>query len=219
MHGLGKQFEQQGGLEWGHGSFRQPLREIAAIDKLEREERTLRIFTDRVDRDDVGMPQLRDRTGLEQEPVDLAGRREPGPGDRLDRHDPAQPVVAGQVNDPHSTSTNLAEDFVTGENRQRIAIGCDCAVRRLAQAHQPIELLSLCDPFADLLHECRLIVAHRFRRGIVTAQVGRLPAHQAFENHVLPIDGLIAWIGCNRLRDRRGRQVRTFPRGRVWGDP
>ena len=69
-----------------------------------------------VDRNDVGMVELRDRLGLVLEPHQLRGRGELGRPDQLEGHQPVQRELTRLVDDAHPAPAQLVEDLVTGDD-------------------------------------------------------------------------------------------------------
>jgi hypothetical protein len=93
---------QQGG---GAGRDRIPAKlrlQVAAFQKIHGQKSRLTGLAERVHRDDVGMPELRDRAAFAQQPLSKprvgAGR------DQLQRHEPAQRNVTGEPHHAHAAA-------------------------------------------------------------------------------------------------------------------
>ena len=107
-----------------------PIGEGRAVDELHGVVVDAALAADRVDRDDVGVVQMRGRLGLDAEPGDLP--RVDGGGERedLQGHPTAQRVLLGLVDDAHAAAAELADDAEVAEPgtvgvpaRRRIGVG------------------------------------------------------------------------------------------------
>ena len=94
--------------------------EAAAFGEFEREIRAVFVLADGVDGDDVRMAQPGDGVGLGPESVELIGRGVLALGDHLDRHDPAELLVAGLVDDAHTAAAQQLEDLVAVDRLERL---------------------------------------------------------------------------------------------------
>jgi hypothetical protein len=91
------------------------LAEAAAFGDFERDVGTPLVLADGMDGDDVRVAQASDGLSFRPEPIALFGRGVLTLGDRLDRHDAAEHLIMGLVDDPHPSPSNLAEDLVSRE--------------------------------------------------------------------------------------------------------
>jgi hypothetical protein len=70
------------------------------------------MFAHLVDRNDVGVFQLRGRLGLELEPRAFGGAGKLAGQNEFQSNEALETDVAGLVNHPHATASDLAEEFV-----------------------------------------------------------------------------------------------------------
>ena len=142
------------------------------------------MLADRVDRDDVRMPEPGGRVGLVQESVELIGRGRPELGDRLDRHDAIELQVASLVDDAHAAPADLAQDLVIRERWERF-VGSGGLVRRHVREIQAcIEPFLLPDQLAECADERRVRDTERLRSQVFSAAVLLFPALQEIEERV-----------------------------------
>src|SRR5206468_10396069 len=80
----------------------------------------LRPLTDLVDRDNVGMVQIRGRLGLNSKPLNERGRRQFASQDHLQGHQPVRTTLPRLENNPHSAATDPLDDVVIAEGSSLI---------------------------------------------------------------------------------------------------
>ena len=102
-------------IEW-QPSLLQPLLERVALDVLHDEVVEAVLFTDIVERTDVGMVQATDRTGLTLEAFPALGIVGEVFGKDFDGDGAVQAGVGGAIHLSHSTGTNERRDFVGAES-------------------------------------------------------------------------------------------------------
>src|SRR5881409_1471273 len=75
----------------------------------------LRPLTDLVDRDNVGMIQIRGRLGLNSKPLNERGRSQFARQDHFQGHQPVRTALPRLENNPHSAATDLFDYVVVAE--------------------------------------------------------------------------------------------------------
>src|SRR5437867_1369175 len=75
----------------------------------------LRPLTDLVDRDNVGMIQIRGRLGLNSKPLNERGRRQFASQDHFQGHQPVRTTLPCLENNSHSAATDPLDDLVIAE--------------------------------------------------------------------------------------------------------
>src|ERR1700737_1703111 len=85
----------------------QPLPQVVALDVRHDEVNEIVALFDGVDRNDVGVIQLRSRLRFAEEPLANIGPEAQFGRQYLDRNFPLQPLVARAVNDPHAATPDL----------------------------------------------------------------------------------------------------------------
>jgi hypothetical protein len=111
-----------------HAALVQALREVVAAHIRHDEEDELLDFVDGVDRNDVGVRELRRRLRLaEKAGLDLAAKRQLG-RKQLDRDLPFQPAVLGTIDDAHAAPSDLAVELVVGRKRA-LDMGAELVIR------------------------------------------------------------------------------------------
>jgi hypothetical protein len=97
----------------------EPGGQTPAVHELQRQERPAFVFADLEDLHDVGVLKARDRLGLAAKEGQgaIAGVR--SGQDHLERDHSVQGEMTGLVDDAHAAAAQLAQDFVTGHDRQR----------------------------------------------------------------------------------------------------
>jgi len=85
----------------------QPLAQVVALDVRHHEVDEIVALFDGVDRNDVGVIQLRSRLRFAEEPLANIGPEAQFGRQYLDRNFPLQPLVARAVNDPHAATPDL----------------------------------------------------------------------------------------------------------------
>ena len=181
MDGACEGFDHHGRLERGHGLRGESLGEASAFGEFQRKVRAILMRTDRVDRDDVRMPEAGDRVGLGPESFALIGRGVPALGDRLEGNDAIECLLASLVDDAHTSPAELAEDLVIREQRWHRAgfrVSADGCARQLEEYVQPLPPL---DPRLEFTPERRVREAGPIVRRLLAPAVELLPLRQEVE--------------------------------------
>ena len=97
--------------------FRNHLGERLAVDELERQERDAVDFFDRVNGDDVGVVERRDRAGLTLEPLAPVGVARQLTGQDLEGDPALEAGVVGEVNLTHSPLSQQFYNSIVPEGR------------------------------------------------------------------------------------------------------
>ena len=100
--------------------------EASPFDVFHREVREAAVLSHRVDLNDVGMLEPRDRLGFDLETCERLWRGEFPGENRLERDRTLEPDFQRFVNNAHASSTELGEDLIAFENRpaSRMRAGC-----------------------------------------------------------------------------------------------
>ena len=93
----------------------QELGQRLPLDVLHRVIVDAALAADGIDRDDVGVVQLRRSLGLDVEASQLPGIDRRGQGQDLQGHPAPQRLLFGLVDDPHAAASDLADDPVIAE--------------------------------------------------------------------------------------------------------
>ncbi len=96
------------------GEFGEPLVEACTSDQLHAEIRQPLDLADLVDRDDLGMIQLRNRLRLVLEPQQLGFGGKSARLDDLERNFPVKRNLAGLVDNAHAAAAQFLENFIPG---------------------------------------------------------------------------------------------------------
>ena len=118
---------------------------------------------DRVDRDDVGVVQLRGGLGLDAEPGDLAGVDGGGERQDLQRHATAERALHGLVDDAHAAAPQLADDAEITESR---SVRCRLIIsdrRRSDRAGQFLDQMQTIEARPQAFGDRRVLVDPFFR--------------------------------------------------------
>jgi hypothetical protein len=92
--------------------------ERARLDQLHGEVMTAGVFTDVINRHDVGVVQMAGFLSFHAETPDLLRGGQVAGQDHLERHDPVQALFPGAVNDAHAAASNLLKEYVISEVAQ-----------------------------------------------------------------------------------------------------
>ncbi len=90
-------------------------REIAAVDQLHAEVMMPLVLADLVDRDDVGMVQMRRGLGFQAKPLEVVGRGEPPGPDHLQRQHAVQADLPGLEDDAHPAFRDDLDQLIIAE--------------------------------------------------------------------------------------------------------
>ena len=109
---MGQRLDQAGRLARRPGLAVQPVRQAAALDPLERQERPAVVAADLVDLHDVGVLHPRRQLCLQPETQLLGGRRELARQHHLEGHQPVEAPVPRLVHHPHASTSDFRQDVV-----------------------------------------------------------------------------------------------------------
>ena len=125
VDGAGQRLDERGRLARGPGLAVQPVRQAAALDPLQGQERPAFVAADLVDLHDVGVLHPRRQLRLQPETQLLGGRRELARQHHLQGRQPVEAPVPRLVHHPHAPAPDLGQDVVVpdlpggGENHRR----------------------------------------------------------------------------------------------------
>ena len=112
VDGTSQGLDERGRLARRPGLAIQPVRQTAALDPLQGQERPAFVAADLVDLHDVGVLHSRRQLRLQPEPQLLGGRGELAGQHHLQGGQPVQAAVPRLVHHPHAPATDLAQDVV-----------------------------------------------------------------------------------------------------------
>ncbi len=123
LDGQGDRFQNRGGRDFVDRLPLQAAVQTGAVDELHGEVRSAIVLADVVDLDDVRMLQTRDRFGLGRETSPLAHAGVRAGDDRLDGDRAIQLHLSRPVDHAHAAASQLAHDFIAGQNWIAAAAG------------------------------------------------------------------------------------------------
>ncbi len=119
LHGFRDLSDQLGRLARWQWTATQPIVQAAAVGQFHREVVLPVLLADFVQCDDPRMAEVRDRSGLDVEPADRLGRRQPLAQDHLQSHDAMQRHVPRPIDHPHSAARDLLQQFIIPQRPTR----------------------------------------------------------------------------------------------------
>ncbi len=119
VDGPGQRSDQLTGLSGWHRPLGQFVGETAPIDEFERKIGLPVVLANRVNRDDILMPQPGDGASLGPQPFKLLRSRSQPFRKRLDRHETIEFLVSRLVHNPHAAAANLPDDLESCDRRER----------------------------------------------------------------------------------------------------
>jgi hypothetical protein len=108
VHGTSQGLDERGRFAGRPGLAIQPVREAAALDPFQGQEKPALVVADLVDLHDVGVSHPRCQLGFEPEPQLLSGRGELAREHHLQGRQSAKAPVPRFVDHPHTPTTDLA---------------------------------------------------------------------------------------------------------------